>query len=421
LETISLLIAFVVLGMSYIIKPLAVLFVGLFGKKRSEVVNFETIKDIEGVSIIVPAHNEMDSIEATIESLLAQELPCPREIIVVENNSTDRTWQVLQGLARKYPELKPISYKTPKDQFPISAALNKAIEHCTMPYVFRIDADTLLKDPLAIQKSIEPVVNNRAVAVASNVRILNDKENLLTRFQSMEYFLSMEVDRRSQEIYNSVLCVSGAMQAFRLDTLIEIGGYNTAPQVPEDMEITWRLQQKGHVEMNHEAVGLTDAPTSIKVLFNQRVWWSKLGVICLIIHRKALFNKKRYGTFGLIGVPIKVFMSVRSLIGVILKVALCFDIADSIPLFISTYCFTTLLLILLTSLEMLIAAPVAYNKQGLKQMWLLPLFVVAYQPVLVVARIVSWYQAGKIILLDYTGKRKIEESAKTAMDNQIPA
>jgi biofilm PGA synthesis N-glycosyltransferase PgaC len=412
LELFALISFAVMLGLSFIIKPLAVLIVGLFGKDRSEVVNFETIKDIAGVSIIIPAHNEMNTVEATIQSILAQDLPCPREIIVVENNSTDFTWQVLKRLAKKYPELKPISYKTPRGEFPISAALNKAIDHCTMPYVFRLDADTVLRDPLAIQKSIEPLVNNRAVAVASNVRVLNDKESLLTRFQSIDYYLSMEVDRRSQEIYNSVLCISGAMQAFRLDTLQEIGGYNTAPQVPEDMEITWRLQQKGHIEMSYESVGLTDAPTSIKELFKQRVWWSKLGVICLIIHRRALFNKKRYGMFGMIGVPVKVFMSLRSFIGIVLKIALCFQFTNNIPAFIHMYLVTTAILITLTILEMLIAAPVAYNKQGISQIWLVPIFVILYQPVLLVARMVSWYQAGKIILLDYTGKRKIEESAK---------
>ncbi|MGI8462350.1 MAG: glycosyltransferase family 2 protein [Solirubrobacterales bacterium] len=54
------------------------------------------------LSIIVPAFNEEATIEATIERALAAELPVvDREVIVVENGSTDRTREVLRS--RSWP------------------------------------------------------------------------------------------------------------------------------------------------------------------------------------------------------------------------------------------------------------------------------------------------------------------------------
>ncbi|HET7616693.1 MAG TPA: glycosyltransferase family 2 protein, partial [Bacillales bacterium] len=89
----------------------------------------------------------------------------------------------------------------------------------------------------------------------------------------------------------SVLCCSGAMQVFKLETLKKIGGFHTAPQVPEDLEITWRLHREGRVEMNHAAVGYTEAPESPLKLFRQRLHWMKLGVICMVSIEKACLTR----------------------------------------------------------------------------------------------------------------------------------
>ena len=62
------------------------------------------------LSIVMPARDEAESLPSTLGLLhaeLAREA-VPHEIVVVDDGSTDSTWQVLQGLRRDIPTLAPV-------------------------------------------------------------------------------------------------------------------------------------------------------------------------------------------------------------------------------------------------------------------------------------------------------------------------
>jgi dolichol-phosphate mannosyltransferase len=62
------------------------------------------------LSIVLPARDEEGCICSTVEHLhLELRLQVvPHEIVVVDDGSTDRTWELLQGLRKRIPELKPV-------------------------------------------------------------------------------------------------------------------------------------------------------------------------------------------------------------------------------------------------------------------------------------------------------------------------
>jgi chlorobactene glucosyltransferase len=57
------------------------------------------------VSILVPARNESENIELCVQSLLAQDYP-NFEVLVLDDHSTDDTWQKLEKLAKQNPLLR---------------------------------------------------------------------------------------------------------------------------------------------------------------------------------------------------------------------------------------------------------------------------------------------------------------------------
>lgn len=70
----------------------------------------ETHRTLQLLSIVIPARDEDGCICSTVEHLhLELRLQnVPHEIIVVDDGSTDRTWDLLLTLAQKLPQLKPV-------------------------------------------------------------------------------------------------------------------------------------------------------------------------------------------------------------------------------------------------------------------------------------------------------------------------
>ena len=54
------------------------------------------------VSVLIPARNEEKSIGPCLDSLLDQTYS-RYEIVVLDDQSADRTWEVISGYARRYP------------------------------------------------------------------------------------------------------------------------------------------------------------------------------------------------------------------------------------------------------------------------------------------------------------------------------
>jgi dolichol-phosphate mannosyltransferase len=62
------------------------------------------------LSVVIPARDEEGCITTTVEHLHVElrSRKIPHEIVVVDDGSSDRTWEILQGLAADIPELHPI-------------------------------------------------------------------------------------------------------------------------------------------------------------------------------------------------------------------------------------------------------------------------------------------------------------------------
>ena len=60
----------------------------------------------EKLSILIPAYNERFTIREIVSLVLAQELPggLERELVIVDDGSTDGTRGILQDLGRAHPE-----------------------------------------------------------------------------------------------------------------------------------------------------------------------------------------------------------------------------------------------------------------------------------------------------------------------------
>ncbi len=245
------------------------------------------------VDVLVAAYNEAEVIERTVGSLLASKGVDVR-VIVVDDGSADATGDVVQRRFGRDPRVtvrrKPNGGK--------ASALNLALEMSDAPVVVGVDADTQLA-PDALAKIVAFFQDPTIGSVAGNVKVGN-RDRLVTRWQSLEYVTSQNVDRRALSRLNAITVVPGAIGAYRAAALRAVGGYRS-DTLAEDMDLTWRLRRAGWRIVNEgRAFAYTEAPASLGALMRQRFRWSFGTLQCLWKHRSATF---RYGWFGWLALP----------------------------------------------------------------------------------------------------------------------
>lgn len=95
------------------------------------------------VSLVIPAWNEAERIEDCLTCCVRQTMPA-KEIIVVDNKSTDNTRQIVQRFIETHPEAHIILMEQDAEQGLIPTR-NYGLDHATGDVLGRFDADCMLK------------------------------------------------------------------------------------------------------------------------------------------------------------------------------------------------------------------------------------------------------------------------------------
>jgi glycosyltransferase involved in cell wall biosynthesis len=116
--------------------------------------------DIEPcLSVVMPAYNEAATVAEVIKVVLAQRPVM--ELIVVDDASTDKTWEQLQAATRGDARVKLVQHKVNQGK---GAALRTGLAEATSPIVVIQDAD-LEYDPTEYYRLLNPIVSGKADVV----------------------------------------------------------------------------------------------------------------------------------------------------------------------------------------------------------------------------------------------------------------
>lgn len=113
------------------------------------------------LSIVVPVYNEENTITEILARIIAVKLPFEKEIIVVNDCSTDRTMELLSNYAANCSNIKVISHQTNMGK---GAALRTGFAIANGDIVIVQDAD-LEYDPQEYPKLLKPILDKKADVV----------------------------------------------------------------------------------------------------------------------------------------------------------------------------------------------------------------------------------------------------------------
>ena len=99
------------------------------------------------VSIIIPVYNRANVVKATLESVVAQSYR-PLQVVLVDNDSTDDTLQVLETFKKEHPGEGFNVVITREGHHTAGAARNRGFEEATGEWVLFFDSDDLMEEGL---------------------------------------------------------------------------------------------------------------------------------------------------------------------------------------------------------------------------------------------------------------------------------
>lgn len=138
------------------------------------------------VSVIVPVHNDPYGLRATVGSLLDQTYPSTKyEIVIVDNDSTDRTLDVARSIVDANPETVRCERET--DVQSSYAARNTGIEASSGELLAFIDAD-VVADPDWIETAVSSMRDRDAEYAGCHVDLECSEPTLAGQYNTLAGF-----------------------------------------------------------------------------------------------------------------------------------------------------------------------------------------------------------------------------------------
>lgn len=227
------------------------------------------------VSILVAAKNEETVVAKLVDALCTLDYPASRyDLWMIDDNSCDRTPQLLDQLAVQYPQLNVVHRGTDATGGK-SGALNQVWPITCGDLLLVFDADARV--PKDLLRRVVPMFEQASLgAVQVRKAIANGATNFWTRGQQAEMALDSYFQQQRTAV-GGIGELRGNGQFVRRHALEHCGGWNEAT-ITDDLDLTIRLHTKGwdihfllHPAVREEGV------TRPVALWHQRNRWAEGG------------------------------------------------------------------------------------------------------------------------------------------------
>ena len=256
------------------------------------------------ISIVIPARNEEGDILGTLNAAVGQDYK-NKEIIVVNDGSTDRTREIVEEFSKKHKEVRLINFD---EGHSAAFARNRGAENAKGGILVFLDADTGLNDNF-LNNIAEDFTDFDVQAVGNGKK--NTHSNLLSHLLALLAYTPRK-SRMGDE--RKIVDHFVGFNAFviKKSTFLEIGSFSEDTFYYEDEEMTRRFFSKGFKAVwDPRPLFYSMQPSSLKAFYRQYAWSGK-GIAT--IRDKRLRRKRSfYCLFKVLFISFPFLMMIYSL------------------------------------------------------------------------------------------------------------
>ena len=238
--------------------------------------------DPPDVSVLVPVKNEEKVVGRLLNALVRLDYPKENlEVVVVEDESRDRTLEICKNYSAKYPWIKVFHRDTSLGK---GDALNFAFHQSTGEIIATFDADDV-PEQQAVKKALRYFNSPETGAVHGFHRTLNLRESIVSRLAAYENFL-YRLSNDGKYALRLFVTFSGSNTFFRRTALERVGLWDPKSLV-EDAELSVRFA-RAHIATRLAPVECwQEMPARVGSLFKQRIRWSGGNMLTGVKHWNA--------------------------------------------------------------------------------------------------------------------------------------
>jgi poly-beta-1,6-N-acetyl-D-glucosamine synthase len=263
---------------------------GMYKKDKPSVNLQQDDNALPMITLVVPAYNEGVVIQAAIRSLLLLDYP-NYEIIVIDDGSTDDTYEKALGVAREAQSI-PIRVITKRNGGK-AEALNTGMTAARGEFILNMDGDSKLSSN-TLRACIKHFDNPKIGAVAGNVKVIN-RENMWSNIQALEYVEGLAMARKAQSFLRIVNIIPGPLGMFRKTVLQQVGGYDH-DTFAEDCDLTLKMLMRGwQIAYEPTAIAWVETPSQLLNLLKQRYRWTRGILQATNKHKASLWQPRKAG------------------------------------------------------------------------------------------------------------------------------
>jgi cellulose synthase/poly-beta-1,6-N-acetylglucosamine synthase-like glycosyltransferase len=239
------------------------------------------------VAIIVPVYNEGNHVLQTAASF--NELDYPRaklQVVFVDDQSTDDTYEYLQEACRLYPWMKV--NRNPRNMGKRLGIKNAVLVTHT-DLIMSVDSDVIVERS-ALRELVRHMWTSGSDAVGGCVYVSNANTNWLSRMQAVKYWIGYQFLKNVENAFSHIMCLSGCLTLYRRACLVSVDKdvehrsfLGDEVKYGEDRYLTRKLVEKGFkTRLCFEARCFTKAPTTLSNYLSQQLRWRRSNLIDFI-------------------------------------------------------------------------------------------------------------------------------------------
>ncbi|MFH1327107.1 MAG: glycosyltransferase family 2 protein [archaeon] len=271
------------------------LFLILYVRNKKHLYDYVEPEKFFPITIVTPVYNEAKAILDTLQAVIDMEYPKgKKQFIVVDDCSTDNTYEVIKEFAKKYSNVKIV--QTPKNTGNAAGAKNYGLKFVKTPLVGFVDADSMPNKDSLLKMVGGFEKDKKFVAITSRVWVQKVKNNFIEKFQDFDYVV-IAWGRKILDFIGCVYVTNGPLSIYRAGLMKKLGGFDEK-NLTEDIELPWNLLSRGYkTGMSYSTKVYTKVPDNIKEWINQRIRWNVGGLQTLYKYRK-FFLRHTENLFG---------------------------------------------------------------------------------------------------------------------------